>query len=609
MPENTSSLRVTCGQDQTVLEALRAVGAIIESPCGGLGTCGKCRVKIAASAPLPLPDDDECQALGDAQLQEGWRLACRLKGLGDIAVTLPAANDEHRILADGAVQRIECSPSIKKIVCQLPPRGAATNTAWNLWLQAQTAEPLYGTDSLSVLQALAAVRPDEHAAVTLVVEENTLLHVEPGDTSGQMYGFAVDIGTTTVIVSLVNLADGHVLGNASAINPQTQFGLDVLSRIAYAGEQCDRGVRQLQKKIVGCLNKLGLELCRNHGIDPGRVYTIAVAANATMTHLLLGIAPHSLGIAPFAPVFTRALEVPGKDIGLRAFAGARLHTLPGVSAYIGADIVAGAYACGLATMQGNALFIDIGTNGEVVLAAGGKLVSCSCAAGPALEGMNIHHGMRAASGAVEDVLIEKIEGQTGLNISLKTIGETPPVGICGSGVLAAIRELLRAGLVRPDGRMLKADDFAEGDPRRALCVEHQGKAAILLAVAPHQVLITQKDVRQVQLAKGAILSAFTALLQHAEISMEDIDHVLVAGQFGAYLPARSLTACGIIPQCLEDRVRFLGNTSRSGACMALVSQHARKAMERLSQQIDYVELSTRPGYDRLFAASMRFPLV
>ena len=184
MPENTSSLRVTCGQDQTVLEALRAVGAIIESPCGGLGTCGKCRVKIAASAPLPQPDDDERQALGDAQLQEGWRLACRLKGLGDIAVTLPAANEEHRILADGAVQRIECSPSIKKIVCQLPPRGAATNTAWNLWLQAQTTEPLYGTDSLSVLQALAAVRPDEHAAVTLVVEENTLLHVEPGDTSG-----------------------------------------------------------------------------------------------------------------------------------------------------------------------------------------------------------------------------------------------------------------------------------------------------------------------------------------------------------------------------------------------------------------------------------------
>ena len=213
----------------------------------------------------------------------------------------------------------------------------------------------------------------------------------------------------------------------------------------------------------------------------------------------------------------------------------------------------------------------------------GQACVVPCAAGPALEGMNIHHGMRAASGAVEDVLIENIEGQADLHISLKTIGDTPPVGICGSGVLAAIRELLRAGLVRPDGRMLKAADFAEGDPRRALCVEHQVKAAVQLAAAPHQVLITQKDAHGRCNWRQYPSSAFTALLQHAEISMEEIDQVLVAGQFGAYLPARSLTACGIIPQCLEDRVRFLGRhfASRSFRHGAIKCD-ARKAMDRLS---------------------------
>lgn len=598
---------VDCGQNQTVLEALRSAGADIGSPCGGQGTCGKCRVKIIDSAPLPQPNDDERQALGETQMQEGWRLACCLKGLGEITVELPDASESHRILSDGFVPYMECTPSIRKVVCPLPRQTKAHNTSWHAWLEQQVESSLDGTDKLSVLKSLAQIIPTQPESVTLVIDANTLRHVEPGDTSGQMYGFAVDIGTTTVIVSVVDLIKGQVLDNASAINPQIDFGLDVLSRIAYAGEHGNMGILKLQKAIVGCLNKLGLELCARHNIDPGTIYTVVTAANATMAHILLGISPCSLGVAPFSPIFTNAQDVSSNDIGLRAFPNARLHMLPSVSAYIGADIVAGALACDLGTTQNNVLFIDIGTNGEIVLAANGKLISCSCAAGPALEGMNIHHGMRASSGAIEDIQIEQAPDQICMNIRLKIIGDGQPAGICGSGVLAAIRELLAVGIIRPDGRMLKAADLSAEDPRRALCLEYQGKAAVQLHDAPHQVLITQKDVRQVQLAKGAILSAFTALLHHAEIEIEKIDQVFVAGQFGAYLPARSLTACGIIPQCLEERVRFLGNTSRTGACMALLSRSVQQQMSQLAKHIDYIELSTQQSYDRLFAVSMRFP--
>lgn len=616
---NNSPIELTCRADQTVLEALVAAGAVLESPCGGLGTCGKCRVRITQCAHLPNADEDERQCLGEEMLREGWRLACRLRALGRICVELPQASANHRILAGGETPHVTPDHTFSKICCAISPRdakdakdarGARDAQATTAWLAQQTGVCLDHKPSLDLLQSISFLSVDQGKAnnvITLLKQGDVVVRVEPGDTTASMFGFAVDVGTTTVVVSLVDLASGQILGNASAINPQTRYGLDVLSRIAFAREQGRVGVRQLSAAIVALLNNLCLDLCRQHNIDPVNTYLLCVAANTTMTHLLLGVAPHSLGVAPFAPVFVASQQVTGKDIGLRAFPATQVHTLPAVSAYIGSDVVAGTYVCGMHTTQQNILFIDIGTNGEVILASRGKLVSCSCAAGPAFEGMNIQQGMRAATGAIEDLRIQLNAEQTGIDLKLKTIDDAPPVGICGSGILAAVRELLDVGLIRPDGRMLKAADLPEADPRRALCCTHLGKAAVQLAALPHQVIITQKDVRQVQLAKGAILSAFTALLQHAGLTMEDIDGVLVAGQFGAYLPAHSLTACGIVPVILKDRLSFVGNTSKTGAYMALMSQHVRNEISLLSKSISYVELNAIPGYDRLFAACMRFP--
>lgn len=345
-----------------------------------------------------------------------------------------------------------------------------------------------------------------------------------------------------------------------------------------------------------------LDLCRRAEVSPAQVYEIAVAANTTMTHFLLGIDAASIGRAPYAPVFTGARELPASEAGITAGAlTARLYCLPAVSAYIGADIVAGAYVCQLHRRTDRALFIDIGTNGEIVLADRGRLVSCSCAAGPALEGMNISSGMRAADGAVEEVHIQAP------GVKLKVIGDAPPAGLCGSGILAAVRELLRVGLVKPDGAFIKKDTLQAEDPRHTLLKLDGTKRECHLSPEPAPIRITQKDIRQVQLAKGAILSGFYALLRETGLTLEDLDVILIAGQFGAHLSVESLVGTGLLPEGAQTRLSYVGNAAKAGAYMALMSDKVRGELEALAGRMDYLELGASEGYERLFGECLLFP--
>ena len=416
---------------------------------------------------------------------------------------------------------------------------------------------------------------------------------------------AIDIGTTTVVCSLIDINTGEELGHASEINAQKFFGLDVLTRITYEIEHPEDGRDKLQKAIVGSINKMVGSVCREHGISQDQIYEFAVGANCTMMHMLMGVDARPIGKAPFAPVFARSKDVKADSIGLNAACGARLYCLPSVSAYIGADIVAGAYVCDLKSEPGNVIFIDIGTNGEIVLASHGKLMSCSCAAGPALEGMNISAGMRAAEGAIEDIHI----GEEGLE--LKIIGDAEPAGICGSGILTVTKELLRTGIVRKTGAFVKADKFDKSDYRsQYIHVDEEGKRSFRMTEGNKDndpLYITQGDVRQVQLAKGAILSGFMALMKRAGIGMGDLDKVLIAGQFGAHLPAESITGTGILPFEVEDRIQYVGNTSKTGAYMALMSGKVKREMEKLAHEMDYLELGATDNYERLLSECLIFP--
>ena len=594
--------------EQNLLEALTTAGVFMESPCGGLGTCGKCLVKIMQGRGSS-PTADEVKLLGQTKLQEGYRLACLLYPENDLTVSLPEGRKKHRILTAGQAPEFEFSPAISKEFFEVSRRDKADNQPADQWL----GRRLNGRGDRADLSFLKTLAPLKLGYVsgeksgTIVFDRQKPLTVEPGDTTALVYGLALDIGTTTMVLSLVNLLDGRELGSASMINPQTAQGLDVLSRIAFAQEHGPEGLQTLQSSVVKGIEELARELCRNHQVSSARIYNLVVAANTTMLHLLLGLAPDSLGLIPFAPTLTRGLNFRADEIGLSYLSAATVSTLPSVSAYIGADIVAGAQVCRLRHRPENILFIDIGTNGEVILAKHGKLISCSCAAGPAFEGMNIQQGMRAADGAIEDICLSWTPESADLKTDLKIIGETKPVGLCGSGILAAVRELLKIGLIKPDGRVLKNDDLPPNDPRKAICTEFNGKPAIRLADPPHEIIITQKDVRQVQLAKGAVLSALKALLAKTGLGMADLDRVIVAGQFGAYLPVDSLTGCGIIPEEFSEKIEYAGNTSKVGAYMALMSYRIQDEMEELAREIDYFELGNIDNYDRLFASAMKFP--
>ena len=595
---------------KNLMEIMLDAGLFIDNACGGKGLCGKCRVKIT-EGDAGEAGETERGILKAEELEQGVRLACLTYPVSDITIELLQKEKKHDVLASGYMPDFEFEPDVIKVPVTIHKPTLADQTPFeNQIIEQVGVEAFVGHDGATGYLGFDYTALCEHSMLpgdyTAVIHNGKVIALEPGDTSESLYGVAIDIGTTTVVCSLVDMLTGEELGHASEINAQKFFGLDVLTRITYEIENPDDGREKLQKAIVGSINKMVKSICDRHGLTQDQIYQVTVGANCTMMHMLMGVDARPIGKAPFAPVFARAKDVKASDIGLRAAPGARLYCLPSVSAYIGADIVAGAYVCDLKHQKGNVMFIDIGTNGEIVLAADGKLMSCSCAAGPALEGMNISSGMRAAEGAIEDIHIN----EDGLD--LKIIGDCEPAGICGSGILTVTKELLRTGIVRKTGAFVKADKFDEDDYRsKYIVVDEDGKRSFRMTDGGNgndPLYITQGDVRQVQLAKGAILSGFMALMKKAGIGMADLDRVLIAGQFGAHLPAESITGTGILPFEVEDRIEYVGNTSKTGAYMALMSGKVKRQMEELAHDMDYLELGATDNYERLLSECLIFPV-
>ena len=414
--------------------------------------------------------------------------------------------------------------------------------------------------------------------------------------NGPGVGIAVDIGTTTVAAVLLDLTDGRTLARTSAVNPQTHIGGDVLSRIVYTMNEAN-GLAYCQKLIVDELNAMTQRLLTEAGRPVSELAGYSIAANCTMLHLLLGVDPTPLSRAPFTPVFTEGREMPASAIGLcPENPKAGLYCLPSVSAYIGADIVAGIHMSGIAHTDKNIMFIDIGTNGEIVLSKKGSLYACSCAAGPAMEGMNIACGMRAAEGAVESVSYK--DG----DLTVGVIGDTDAVGICGSGVLETVAALLRAHAVTTSGRI---DMKNTRIPDRMYTRERE--KGVILVGGDKEIRFSQADVRQIQLAKGAILSGFKALVEKSGLTFDDLDIVMIAGQFGSHLKAETLADIGILPGETRDRVVYIGNSSLAGAISVFLDSSLKAVYEELRQSVDYMELGTYPGYNDLFMACLNFP--
>lgn len=581
------------------LDILRDNGIGLESPCNGKGTCGKCKIKILQGK-INEPMEEELKHLNEEEIKAGIRLSCFVKPQGDITVELIENKAvKHKILTEGYMPALEVQPLILKKVNKITKPTLKNNKSYEEILEETLEHPL-NYSNISLLKNLPEAFNKGEA--TTVYIDNELKGIEIGNTEKHIYGVAIDIGTTTVVASLVDLNKGEEIASESDINPQKEYGLDVLSRIEFAKNNED-GLELLHKSIIYCINRLNKELCKKNNINLESIYEITIGANATMMHFLLGVNTNSIGKSPYATVFSREQNIKARDLGISISPFGRVYCLPGVSSYIGADIVAGAVVAELKNTNKNILFIDIGTNGEIVLSKKGELCSCSCAAGPALEGMNISCGMRAAEGAIEGVSIDE------KGINLKTIGDVEPVGICGSGILDAISEIARLQLIGKTGRLKKKEDVEQDPSLNALAkflIEENNQRKILINSYPKKIFITQGDIRQVQLAKGAILSGFYALLDLMEMDMEDLDEVIIAGQFGKHLSIDSLIGVGIIPENLRQKIRYIGNSSKTGALMCLLSGSVRKDMEEIAKSINYFELSTKEGYDRLFTKCLNF---
>jgi uncharacterized 2Fe-2S/4Fe-4S cluster protein (DUF4445 family) len=455
-----------------------------------------------------------------------------------------------------------------------------------------------------VLAGLPQALRDDPAGATVTTFAGRILAVERGDTTSMRFGLAIDVGTTSVVTTLLELTSGEQLASVSSLNPQAVFGGDLMSRIAFA--QFNPGnLRKLHTRIVGLLNQHVAEVCRESGVLPKWIYKAVIVGNTCMHHLLLGIDPSHVGLAPYAPVMRHAATLPARDVPLKIAPEARVCLLPLVAGFVGADAVAVTLATRLADSDALRIAVDIGTNGEVILGSRARLMACSAPAGPALEGAQIRHGMRGALGAIDRVTVDD-------DIHVHTIGDTPALGICGSGLIDLLAGLREAGAIDWTG-LIALDARASLPPRLAERLIMRGEERQIIVVragdggAPGEIVLTQDDVRQVQLAKGAIASGI-AMLQHvAGVPDERVEELLLAGGFGNYVSIASAVRIGLIPALSPGRIRYVGNAASLGAQLCLLSEAERARAAELAARIEHVSLAAHPDFEHIFVDAMNFP--
>ena len=618
-----------------LVEAAAEAGIVLEVPCGGEGLCGKCRVIVVSGAGEPTPV--ERNQFSAAELASGWRLACQAEVRGPMEVVVPPASRaaaEPKILQETAEQlagitcgagvsparaansaraagtaarQDVCDPPVRKryIVLPAPVRGDDLPDVLRLE-RAIGGGPL--AIDLSLLRQISARLREADFQGTAVLADGRLLDFEPGNTEADAFAVALDIGTTTLVAELLDLGVGARWAVDARLNPQIRFGDDVLSRILHARQDPD-GLRQLHETIVTAVNEMIGELCRQAGITAARIYEMAVSGNTTMQQIFCGVDPSPLGEVPFVPAAGRGLACPAAELGIDIHPRGNVYVMPIIGGFVGGDTVAGIVASGLADADKPTLLVDIGTNGEIALWANGKLSAASTAAGPAFEGARISCGMRGCAGAIEKVVVE--EGRLRINV----IGNKAPAGLCGSGLIDVAAELLRHGIVTPQGRLLSRDQLPSGVPPDLAnyVVLHKGQAAFLLAspiIAADErlLLLTQRDVRELQLATGAIRAGIVILLQRAGLEPNDLDRILMGGGFGNFIRRSNAQRIGLLPSKIEHhRIRYMGNTSLAGARLVALSRRARDAAEQIARRTEHVDLSSDAAFHREFAEAMCFP--
>jgi uncharacterized 2Fe-2S/4Fe-4S cluster protein (DUF4445 family) len=587
----------------TLFDAASWNGIAIDSTCGGHGTCKKCRVRIIGDPPAPSSLDLRAYTAGE--IRDGWRLACRTIATRDTQVEVPPLTTRPKAATVGVGRQVILRPAVQKRYLELaePSLADQPSDAERVLAQLEDLEP---RAELAVLRTLGRTLREADYKVTAVVVDDVLIAVEPGDTTARRFGIAYDLGTTTVVATLLDLSTGTPAGVESALNAQQPFGADVITRIS--ATMMDPGaLDKLQNLAQQTMAELARAVCAQGQVEPDEVYEIAVAGNATMAHLVLGIDPEPLGMAPFIMATRLYPEILAADLGLGGVVHPRARAVmfPAFGAYVGGDIVAGLLASGMDRDARVRLFVDIGTNCEIVLGNREWLLATAAPAGPAFEGAAIRCGMRAADGAIEVVTM------TPDGLELKVIGDTEPQGLCGSGLVDAVTGLVLVGLLDSSGRFISEEAARTTAPGLADRLTTIGKERVFVlhwrGAPEDSIYLSQRDVRELQFAKAAIATGWNILLEQAGLTAADVKQVLLAGSFGSYLSPASAIRIGLVPKVPVMRVVSAGNVAGEGAKMALLSLRERAGGLALLEEVNYVELSDRADFNDRFVDQLAFP--
>ncbi|MBI4674143.1 MAG: DUF4445 domain-containing protein [Chloroflexi bacterium] len=626
-----------------ILDAAHEAGIDINVPCGGQGRCGRCAVIVERGDVRKR----STLRLSARDLEQGYALACQTVIEGDCVVTIPPQEEITRHLTTEKTAAKIALPfaydahtdqSVRKYLLEIEPPSLDDNT--DDWARVQRTLRACGvenvTTSLAVMRTLARVLRAADWRVTAVVEHANehaqLLDLVAGDTIHELYGAAVDIGTTTVTVYLVDLLTGDVVETAADYNAQIKRGEDVISRIVFASKNGHGGLDELNQLVVGTINRLVETCARRRHISTDAIYKMTVVGNSTMMHILLKLPPDYIRLAPYTTTANFPPRVLANELGLKVNAHAVVQCLPGISSFVGADITAGVLSSGTFDTDKLTLFLDIGTNGEMVLGNRDWLISCACSAGPAFEGAGVEFGMRATTGAIEEVWLNSKTHEP----TLRVIGNAKPRGLCGSGLISLLAEMFITGVTDKAGHIVvegregaegaegkegaegnspspvtePALSKAKGHPSRTRMGEHGPEYVVVWAnesAEDRDIVITQVDIDNLLRAKAAIYAGYQMLAHSVGVNLADVEQILIGGSFGQYINVEKAVEIGLLPDVPWERFHFLGNTAARGAYMALLKESARVQVQDIARKLTYLELAADNAFTDQFLAAMFLP--
>ena len=584
----------------SVFDAASWNGLAIDSTCGGHGTCKKCKIQVLEGE-VPVSRLD-IRAFTPEQLKDGWRLACVARANSNLKIDVPPLATRPKAATVGVGRQVILRPGVQKRYVELT-EPSLHDQRTDIDRLRDAMEDLQFEADLNVLRVLPTVLRKSEYKVTAVVVGEKLIAVEPGDTSEQNFAIGIDLGTTTVVATLLDLVTGTPMAVKSMLNKQQPFGADVISRISAAMLDPQAGPL-MQKAALDTFNELIEEVTTEAKIDKNQIYALSIAGNATMVQLLLGVDPEPVGVAPFITASQTWPIMTAGEIGIDVLPSARCYTFPSFGAYVGGDIVAGVLATGMDRDKRTRLLIDVGTNCEIVLSNGDTMLSTAAPAGPAFEAASIACGMRAADGAIEVVQIKDGE------LVLGVIGDATPIGICGSGLVDAVYALHKVGLLDDSGKFLTDEQAREIAPKiadRLITREEGDRVFNLFGEGSSAVYLSQRDVRELQFAKASIATGWRLLLEELNLKDEDVQQVLLAGSFGSYLSPTSAVGIGLVPKLPVMRIVSAGNVAGEGAKMVLLSDTERHGADALLEEVRYVELSDRSDFQEKFFVELALP--